>query len=100
MSKPRGLRWLEEQTGQEIPYEEPAEPAVSRGRHLSVRLDGDLAAGLDAIAAARGVPVSEYVRRLLAAAVERDRSAHADDADVLLQRIEGDLAEVRRRLAS
>lgn len=73
MSKPRGLVWLEAQTGQEIPYEEPVEPACSSpDRRVSVRLDGDLARAAEALAAEHGVPVSEYIRRLLAAAVEHD----------------------------
>lgn len=100
MGKPRGLQWLEEQTGQQIPYDEAAQPApFSRSRHLSVRVDEHLATALEDIAASRGVPVSDYVRRLLAAAVERDRSARAAAADALLERMEGDLAELRRRLA-
>jgi len=99
MSKPRGLSWLEEQTGQELPYDESSEPSP-RGRHLSVRLDGDLAAAVEALAATRGLLLSEYVRRLLVAAVEHERSSRAADADALLQRMEGDLAELRRRLAS
>ena len=96
MSKPRGLQWLEDQTGEEIPY--TTEPAA-RGRHLSVRVDGPLGARIEAAAAARGLAVSEYVREALAAAVDSDLSARTVDSVGLIRRIEGDLAEVRRRLA-
>lgn len=87
---------MEAQTGQEVPFDAEHAP---RGRHLSVRVDADLGLGIEAAAAVRGLPVSEYVRAVLAAAVEADRSTRAVEADRLIRRMEDDLAEVRRRLA-
>ncbi|MEQ1703239.1 MAG: ribbon-helix-helix protein, CopG family, partial [Ilumatobacteraceae bacterium] len=70
-SKPAPIRWLEQQTGQEIDY--TSSPAV-RDRHLSVRLTGEMAASVDALAVRRGVAVSQFVRELLEAEVARARS--------------------------
>ncbi len=94
-SKPAPIRWLEEQTGQEIDY--APSPQV-RDRHLSVRLAGELAASLDAIAAQRGVALSQFVREVLETEVERSRSLAALDQHTLVGRLEQDVAELRRRL--
>ena len=98
MAKPNGIQWLEAQTGQTIEY--TSEPPVAHDRHLSVRLPGELAAGLDALAAERGMTTSQCVRELLAAAV-RDRESIASlDSGSLVTRLAADVAEVQRRLAS
>ena len=67
MSKPQAIQWLESQIGQHIDYS----PDVVSGqdRHLSVRLTSELSNGLEAIAAERGLSVSQLVRELLAEAV-------------------------------
>ena len=67
MAKPKAIQWLEEETGQTIDY--LPEVNVGQDRHLSVRLTGELATGLDAMAAERGLTVSHLVRALLADAV-------------------------------
>lgn len=96
-SKPAALRWLEEQTGQHIEYS--PSPTV-RDRHLSVRLTADLSVALDAIAAERGVVISQLVRELLEEEVARSRALATLDQRALVVRLEQDVAELRRRLAS
>ena len=95
-SKPAPIRWLEEQTGQQIEYP-PSAPL--RDRHLSVRLTAELSSGLDAIAAERGVVLSQLVRQLLEEEVARGRALATLDQRALVGRLEQDVAELRRRLA-
>jgi hypothetical protein len=97
MTKPKAIQWLEDQTGETIPY--PSEPTESRERHLSVRVDLSMADALDEITADRGVTVSQLVRDLVAEAVEARRRTQAMDARELVDRLTADVAEVRRRLA-
>ncbi len=96
MTKPESIRWLESQTGEAIPY---TPESVSRERHLSVRVDREMALALDAMAAERSVTVSQFVRDLLAEAVGQRQSAAGLDARALVDRLAADVAEVRRRLA-
>lgn len=96
MSKPKGIQWLEEQTGQRLDHERPA---AAQERHLSVRLSDDLASGLDAMAAERGVTVSHLVRELLADVVAQRNAVASLDAKALADRLASDAAELRRRLA-
>jgi hypothetical protein len=99
MPKPESIRWLESQTGESIPYT-PEEPETAgRERHLSVRVDREMSVALEAMAAERGVTLSQFVRELLADAVGQRRSAAALDARALVDRLAADVAEVRRRLA-
>ncbi|MFN0089189.1 MAG: ribbon-helix-helix protein, CopG family [Acidimicrobiales bacterium] len=97
MPKPEAIQWLEEQTGQTIGYV-PETPA-GRDRHLSVRLTGDLAAELEAMAAERGLTLSHLVRELLANAVGQRAAVANLDSRALAERLAVDVAEVRRRLA-
>ena len=97
MAKPKAIQWLEEQTGESIEY--TTEVAVGQDRHLSVRLTGDLAAGLDAMAAERGLTLSHLVRELLAEAVAQRATVAGLDGRALADRLAADVAEVRRRLA-
>ena len=97
MAKPKAIQWLEEQTGETIAY--TPEVIVSQDRHLSVRLAGDLAAGLDAMAAERGLTLSHLVRELLADAVAQRATVAKLDGRALADRLAADVAEVRRRLA-
>lgn len=96
MAKPRAISWLEEQTGETIAY--TPEDVVGRDRHLSVRLTGELAAGLDALASERGLTLSHLVRELLAEAVARRANVAALNERELADRLAADVAEVRRRL--
>lgn len=96
MTKPESIRWLESQTGETIPY---TAESVGRERHLSVRVDREMALALDAMAAERSVTVSQFVRDLLAEAVGQRQSAAGLDARALVDRLAADVAEVRRRLA-
>jgi Ribbon-helix-helix protein, copG family len=95
MTKPTAIRWLEEQTGQTIDYQSDA----SQDRHLSVRLTRELAAGLDSMAAERGVKLSHLVREILTEAVAHRASLTQLDSRALADRLAADVAEVRRRLA-
>ena len=97
MAKSKAIQWLEEQTGETIAY--TPEVIVSQDRHLSVRLAGDLAAGLDAMAAERGLTLSHLVRELLADAVAHRATVTKLAGRELADRLAADVAEVRRRLA-
>ena len=98
MAKPDAIRWLENQTGEAIPYEPEPPQSAGRDRHLSVRLDRETAVSLERLAAERGVTVSQLVRELLRDAVEMRRSAASLDARALADRLAADVDEVRRRL--
>lgn len=97
MAKPKAIQWLEEQTGETIAY--TPEVVVSQERHLSVRLTGDLATSLDAMAAERGLTLSHLVRELLTDAVTQRANVGKLDGRELADRLAADVAEVRRRLA-
>lgn len=97
MAKPKAIQWLEEQTGQTIDY--TPEDIAGQERHLSVRLTGELAGGLDAMASERGLTVSHLVRELLAEAVSQRATVAKLDGRALAERLAADVAEVRRRLA-
>ena len=96
MPKPKAIQWLEEQTGENIDYT-PGPPG--QDRHLSVRLTSELASGLDALAAERGLTVSQLVRELLTDIVTQRTSVATLDGKALADRLAADVAEVRRRLA-
>ena len=97
MANPKAIQWLEEQTGETIAY--TPEVAAVQDRHLSVRLAGDLAASLDAMAVERGLTLSHLVRELLAEAVAQRTTVAKLDGQALADRLAADVAEVRRRLA-
>ncbi len=96
MAKPKGIQWLEDQTGEDLGYERDA---VVQDRHLSVRLGDDLAKGLEAMAAERGVTVSHLVRELLTQIVTQRNEVASLDATALADRLVSDAAELRRRIA-
>ncbi len=96
MPKPKAIQWLETQTGESIDYP-PGSPG--QDRHLSVRLTSELAAGLDTLAAERGLTVSQLVRELLTDIVTQRTSVATLDGKALADRLAADVAEVRRRLA-
>lgn len=96
MSKPKGIAWLEQQTGESI---EVAPSVAGADRHLSVRVPVDLASGLEMIAAERGLTVSQVVRSLIEEAVLQRRSVAGLDGRALVERLAADVEEVRRRLA-
>ena len=98
MAKPKAIEWLEEQTGQTIRYV-PEGAGAGQDRHLSVRLTGELAAGLEAMAAERGLTLSHLVRDVLAEAVGQRAAVAKLDGRALAERLATDVAEVRRRLA-
>ncbi len=87
MSKPRGILWLEEQTGQTLdpPENMPSEP---KGRHVSIRVSDDFYAQLEAAAAMNSESVSQTARRLLTEGlVQRsDTESAIDDAIAALTR--------------
>lgn len=99
MAKRKAIQWLEKETGQSIPYVPDEQESEGRERHLSVRVDRRMAVALDAMAAERGVTVSQLVRELLAQAVAERQSTAVLDAQALIDRLAADVAEVRRRLA-
>ncbi len=99
MAKPKAIQWLEEETGETIPYVPEDPDPQGRERHLSVRVEPTLATALDGLAAERGVTVSQLVRELLARAVTERQSTAGLDAEALVDRLAADVAEVRRRLA-
>lgn len=97
MAKPKAIGWLEEQTGQTVPY--VPEDRVSRERHLSVRVTTEMLDVLEQVAAERDISVSQVVREMIAIAVAERASVSALDARALVDRLAADVAEVRRRLA-
>jgi len=99
MAKPKAIQWLEKQTGESIPYAPEGPASEGRERHLSVRVDRTMAAALDAMAAERGVTVSQLVRELIAQSVVDRQGMGGLDTQALVNRLAADVAEVRRRLA-
>jgi predicted HicB family RNase H-like nuclease len=99
MAKPKAIQWLENQTGESIPYAPEEQASEGRERHLSVRVDRTMAAALDAMAVERGVTVSQLVRELLAQSVDERQGTGGLDTQALVNRLAADVAEVRRRLA-
>lgn len=95
MTKPRAIEWLEAETGQSIDYRPEPQP---RDRHISVRVTGDLASRLEALATERNQSVSQLVRDLVTDAVERRDAAVSLDTESLIGRLNADMAEVSRRL--
>lgn len=87
MSKPRGILWLEEQTGQTLDMPENMPPAP-KGRHVSIRVSDELYAQLEAAAAMSSESVSQTTRRLLAEGLTQrsDTETAIDDAiDALIK---------------
>jgi len=99
MAKPKAIQWLEEQTGESIAYVQEEPVPEGREHHLSVRVDRTMAVALDAMAAERGVTVSQLVRELLAQAVAERQTTGGLDTQALVDRLAADVAEIRRRLA-
>ena len=92
MSKPRGILWLEEQTGQTLDMPETMPPAP-KGRHVSIRVPDELYAQLETAAAASSESVSQTARRLLAEGLtQRTDTETAIDAAIAA------LTEARARL--
>ena len=84
MTKPRGVRWLEEQTGQPLNRH-----AQIEGKHLSLRIPGDLAERLAHYAGQRNHTVSEAARRLLSEGLERAEHPDAEAIDAAIALLEG-----------
>jgi predicted transcriptional regulator len=78
MTKPQGIQWLEEQTGETL---DPPRTPPSEGKHLSVRLSGDLVKELEEYAAARGESVSQVARRLIKDGLDRTSDPDQDAID-------------------
>ena len=93
MNKPRGVRWLEEETGQTLDRS-PAPTAP--GTHLSVRLPGPMLAQLEQLAASRGESVSQVARRLIADGIARTEVPERDALDSAIAALE----KIRSRLGS
>ncbi len=85
MSKPRGVQWLEEATGQKLERE-----AVSgdEGRHLSLRVPNRLYEQLEPLAAERNESVSHAARRLLDNGLARLMDPDRDDIDTAIAALE------------
>jgi antitoxin component of RelBE/YafQ-DinJ toxin-antitoxin module len=81
-----------------LPADLADRPRPTQEKHLSLRVDSELSAALEALAAEGGISVSQYVRAVLKEAVSRRRDASALDLDALTERMSADVAEVRRRL--
>lgn len=61
MSKPRGAKWPEEQTGEQLDRTQP----VGEGRHLSLRISMSMYDELERLAIEHSESVSQTTRRLL-----------------------------------
>lgn len=97
-AKPRALTWLEQETGQNIPY--TSNRPVGNDRHLSVRLPAAVAENLEQMAAERGMKLSQLVRSVLLATLSEHAQLTTLDGRDLAARLAADVAEVQRRLAS
>jgi hypothetical protein len=73
MNKPRGVEWLERETGQKLDRQSLS---GEEGRHLSLRIPTGLFAQLEQAAADRNETISQTARRLL-----NDGLARIDDPD-------------------
>lgn len=93
MNKPRGVKWLEDETGQVL---DGAPPVSEEGRHLSVRLPGHLVAELEQLAAERGETVSQATRRLITEGLARASIPDRDALDLAIAALE----RLRRRMSS
>ena len=82
MTKPRGIRWLETQTGQDLSNASAAQGDDSR--HLSVRVSAALFEQLETLAEQRGESVSQSARRLLSDRVARPRNPDRDAIDQVI----------------
>jgi hypothetical protein len=99
MAKPKLIQWLEAETGETLEYTPEAEPqGPLQDRHLSVRLTPELAAGVAELAAERDLSMSQLVRALMTAAVDERTRVATLDGPALADRLEADIAELRRRL--
>lgn len=65
-AKSRGLRWLEETTGQSL---DPVEPFEGPGYHVSTRVPAEVGARLEQEARRRGQTVPQFVGELIEAAL-------------------------------
>ncbi len=92
MSKPRGILWLEEQTGQTLDMPETM-PAAPKGRHVSIRVSDELYAQLEAAAAMGSESVSQTARRILADGLTQrsDTETAIDDAIAALTKAKAQL---------
>ena len=91
MNKPRGVRRLEEQTGEVL---ERRPIARDHGRHLSLRIPASLLSHLEQMAVERGETVSQVARRLLGDGIARVGNPDRDAIDSAIAALE----QLRRRL--
>ena len=84
MSKPRGVKWLEEQTGERLDRKE----AVSESRHLSLRISTSMYDELERLAAERAETVSRTARRLLDDGIAHVNNPNREAIDVAIAALE------------
>jgi hypothetical protein len=101
MSKPRGILWLEEQTGQTLSMPETMPPAP-KGRHVSIRVSDELYTQLEAAAAKGSESVSRTARRILADGLTQrsDTETAIDDATAALTKAKAQLPASAPHLSS
>lgn len=85
MTKPRGVRWLEQETGQRLERESVS---GDEGRHLSLRVANRLHEQLVALAAERNESVSQTARRLLDEGLARRGDPDREALDVAIAALE------------
>ncbi|MGH9243933.1 MAG: hypothetical protein ACRD29_06390 [Acidimicrobiales bacterium] len=91
MTKPRGVKWLEDQTGETL---DKSSPSTEAGRHLSVCLPGPLVSQLEALASQRGEALSQVTRRLVADGLARASNPDREALDTAIAALE----QLRNRL--
>lgn len=96
MGKPRGIQWLEDQTGEPIGDMPEVEPTDV---HLSVRIDRAMAGRLAGLAQQRGTSSSALVRDALERLLSDEGARAALDVNELADRVADEADELRRRLA-
>ena len=90
MTKPTGVTWLEQETGEKL--DRATEPAP--GRHLSIRVPMSLAEELEIEANAHDETVSQAARRLLMESLCRRREPGQEEIDAAIATLEA----LRKRL--
>ena len=78
MTKSRVIEWLEQETGETLGP--PGSPPPD-GKHLSVRVSGELVRELEEYAAARGQSISQVARRLIRDGLDRTKDPDRDAID-------------------
>lgn len=91
MTKPAGIRWLEEETGQVL---DNTHIELGDTRHLSLRVPMTMYASLEALADARTITVSQLARQLINDGLAQHRNPDRSAIDAVIALLD----DLRQRL--